>query len=56
MTGPTLDEAVRVILANPDREVTFRVEVNGEPYSLRKWRDGTIALRPVKSMTGLRSS
>lgn len=47
MTGPTLDAAVAIILANPDRTVTFQVEIDGERCSLRKWRDGTIALRPV---------
>ena len=36
------------LVAMSDRNVTAEVMIDGNRYTLRKWRDGTIALRPAK--------
>lgn len=45
MSGPTLEAMIHLV-ATSDRNVTAEVEINGKRYTLRKWRNGTIALRP----------
>ena len=43
--GPTLESMIYLV-ATSDRAVTAEVTIDGKRYTLRKWRDGTIALRP----------
>ena len=46
MTGSLLEAMIAMMVAHPELTISAEVIVNGQRFTLKRWANGSIVLRP----------